>query len=263
MKAFRSFVLGWAFLTRIPVPEPPDWEPPDLSRSLLWFPLIGWLIGLLSGLVIVFAFIPLAGNPVGMVVGYLLLVYLKDSFHLDGLADQTDALVGASLSRDRQQILKDPSLGVMGGLAMAGVLLLHVVTLASLPEFLLIRALGIAVCLGTTAAALGLCLVPVHGGRDRLAGAMATGVDSGFAPVLLVASAIFSGLIGGVGGLLIWFLMPLIAIPSAIYLARAMDGLSGDGCGFIAMLVQTVTLVGVLVAEPVFEQYWSGLRLVW
>ena len=45
MSTIRGFLLAVQFLTRLPAPKVPEFRPADLTRSAVWFPTVGVLIG--------------------------------------------------------------------------------------------------------------------------------------------------------------------------------------------------------------------------
>lgn len=119
----RAFALALQLLTRLPVPlssQPPRSE--DLGLSVLFFPLVGLLIGvLLTGLHTVLWVI----DP-GVLAALVLTawVLLTGGLHLDGLADTADAWIGGQGDRDRTlAIMKDPRSGPLAIIAIVLVLL--------------------------------------------------------------------------------------------------------------------------------------------
>lgn len=119
----RAFALALQLLTRLPVPtssQPPRSE--DLGLSVLFFPVVGLLIGvLLTGLHTVLWVI----DP-GVLAALVLTawVLLTGGLHLDGLADTADAWIGGQGDRDRTlMIMKDPRSGPLAIIAIVLVLL--------------------------------------------------------------------------------------------------------------------------------------------
>ena len=128
--------LFWAmlsFITRLPVPG--RWsqglEFDQYSRGIVTFPLIGLLLGALSGLVFML-FQPWCGAPLAALFTVLALALMTGGFHLDGLADTCDGVFSAR-SRERMlEIMRDSRLGTHGGLALIFVLLAKVLVVSEL-----------------------------------------------------------------------------------------------------------------------------------
>ena len=129
-KISHAFFYAIQFLTRLPLPAI-NYVEHSASRSVLFFPVVGFLIGLLFYLeASIFAVL----NP--LLLAALILfswVWITGNLHLDGLADCADALVGGH--GNRQKILKimhDPVAGPAAVSAVVCSLLLKFVAIYSL-----------------------------------------------------------------------------------------------------------------------------------
>jgi len=123
--------IALQFLTRLPVRLAGMPSPQQIGRSLLWYPLVGLLIGLL-----LFALQQLLGGLSLMLQAALLLtvwVGVSGGLHLDGLADSADAWVGGFGDRERTlEIMKDPRSGPIAVVVLMLLLLLKFAALVSL-----------------------------------------------------------------------------------------------------------------------------------
>ena len=122
--------LFWAmlsFISRLPVParwsQGLDFE--HYSRGIVMFPLIGVVLGGLTGLVFM-ALQPWCGIPLAALFAVLTLALLTGGFHLDGLADTCDGIFSARRRERMLEIMRDSRLGTHGGLALIFVLLAKV-----------------------------------------------------------------------------------------------------------------------------------------
>ena len=128
--------LFWAmlsFISRLPVParwsQGLDFE--HYSRGIVMFPLIGVVLGGLTGLVFM-ALQAWCGIPLAALFAVLTLALLTGCFHLDGLADSCDGIFSARRRERMLEIMRDSRLGTHGGLALIFVLLAKVLVVSEL-----------------------------------------------------------------------------------------------------------------------------------
>ena len=124
-------LIALQFLTRLPVRLPGMPKPEQIGRSLLWYPLVGVLLG---GLLL--ALHGLLGDTPALLQAAILLavwVGLSGGLHLDGLADTADAWIGGHADRQRTlEIMKDPRSGPIAVVVLLLVLLLKFAALVVL-----------------------------------------------------------------------------------------------------------------------------------
>ena len=128
----KRFLAALQFLTIIPVKKAFDEK--TVSRSHMWFPVVGVLLGfLIAGADWLFSYTHFPPLLTSLLVVFSLAI-LTGGFHLDGLADTAD---GFFSSRDREKmlaIMKDSRIGTMGVLALIMVLSIKVVALLGIPS---------------------------------------------------------------------------------------------------------------------------------
>ncbi len=106
----RPFLIALQFLTVLPIKLASLPDGKSSGESLLYYPLVGLLIGSLTAL----AGWLLDGAPAPLVAILLLgfWVLLTGALHLDGLADSADAWIGGFGDREKTlTIMKDPCCG--------------------------------------------------------------------------------------------------------------------------------------------------------
>ena len=153
----RAGVAAVAFLTRIPVGRLAV-DADDIGRGVLFFPAVGAGVGALVGLVVESLDAALSVY-LAAGVAVLLEAVLTGAIHLDALADAADGL-GAGSRERALEIMRDPSVGSFGALAIVLDLLLKVgaVSLLALDRDA-VAALAGAFALGR-AAPLALAWLP-------------------------------------------------------------------------------------------------------
>lgn len=123
-----GFILAMTFLTRLPMPKVVNFQPSDMAKAVVWFPLAGVMVG---GLVAGFWWLGNLVHPLlAGLLGLLVWVWVTGALHLDGLSDLTDALGAAHANEERFfKVLSDPHVGSFGVVALVLQLLAKLVLL--------------------------------------------------------------------------------------------------------------------------------------
>lgn len=124
----KSFIAAIQFITILPVGKPGAFEPKQMAQ---FFPLVGIIIGLMVS-AFDMAVSQLWPKPVASLLDVIFLAIITGAFHLDGLADTADGLLGHRTKEDALVIMKDSRIGVMGLVAVVCVLAIKWVGIASL-----------------------------------------------------------------------------------------------------------------------------------
>lgn len=127
----RAFIAALQFLTILPAFRGIGISGKDMERCVIFFPLIGLLIGFLS-----YAFaalISMVFQPtVCCVLIVLFLVVISGGLHMDGLADTMDGFASSRSEVRMLEIMRDSRIGVMGVLSIIFIILLKVTFLFSM-----------------------------------------------------------------------------------------------------------------------------------
>ncbi|WP_219836749.1 adenosylcobinamide-GDP ribazoletransferase [Paenibacillus sp. R14(2021)] len=123
---------GAAFqlLTRIPVPAAIPFTPQMLARSVVYYPLVGAVIG---GIVAAAGWLMdgrVPPMPSAVILLFLWLL-LSGGLHLDGLMDTADGVLSHRKRERMLEIMKDSRVGAMGVLAAVMLLLFKFSTLST------------------------------------------------------------------------------------------------------------------------------------
>jgi adenosylcobinamide-GDP ribazoletransferase len=235
---------GWIalqFLSSLPVRLPGMPAPRAMGRSLLYYPLVGLLLGTLLGLAS-----DLLGGAPSLLTAALLLsawVLFSGGLHLDGLADSADAWLGGFGDRERTLlIMKDPRSGPLAVVTLALVLLLKFTALVAVLDAGHWQALLVVPVLGRSAL-LGLFLTTPYVRPGGLGQALADHLPRKSGMRVLAAVAVVCVLIGG--GPAAWVLV--VAAGGFFWLRRVMmqrlGGSTGDTAGAMLELLETLVLV--------------------
>ncbi|MGU9854293.1 adenosylcobinamide-GDP ribazoletransferase [Pseudomonas koreensis] len=238
-------LIALQFLSSLPIRLPGMPEPDQLGRSLLFYPLVGLLFGLILWAIN----LALAGTPLLLHAALLLTgwVLLSGALHLDGLADSADAWLGGFGDRERTlTIMKDPRSGPIAVVTLVLVLLLKFCALLALIEQGHAVMLIILPLLGR-AALLGLFLTTPYVRAGGLGQALADHLPRRAGWWVLGASALGCLLVGGMKanaalvvafGVFVWLRRVMM---------RRLGGTTGDTAGALLELLEMAVLVGVVL----------------
>lgn len=233
-------LIALQFLSSLPLQLPRMPSPEEQGRSLLCYPLVGLLFGVL---LLGCAWL-LEDAPQALAAALLLALWvaLSGALHLDGLADSADAWLGGLGDRERTlEIMKDPRSGPMAVVVLVLLLLLKFAALLALLQAGEWLALLLAPLLAR-ASLLGLFLTTPYVRAGGLGAAMAAHLprDAGWRVLLLTGAAC---LLAGWSGVL------AVAAALAVYLLlrrqllRRLGGTTGDTAGALLELSECAVLV--------------------
>ena len=130
-RVVRDLATAFQFLTRVPLPQF-AYEPEALSRSAVFFPLVGLGIGAAAAV----AFRGLRAHlpvPIAALFTVLFTVAATGALHEDGIADAADAFGGGWSREQVLAILKDSRIGTYGALALVFSILGRTLLIVALP----------------------------------------------------------------------------------------------------------------------------------
>ena len=128
MHQIRLFFLALSFYTRIPSPIALDYS--NLPRSVVYFPVIGWLVGLAAAVSFYVADLVLP-QTTSVIIAVIVSILMTGALHEDGFADVCDGFGGGYGKERILEIMKDSRSGVYG---VVGLMLLMLLKLSLLSE---------------------------------------------------------------------------------------------------------------------------------
>ncbi|QEL18236.1 adenosylcobinamide-GDP ribazoletransferase [Limnoglobus roseus] len=252
---WHAAVTAVQFLTRVPLPggmNRPNADPGLLKSAVVYFPLIGALVGAFTGGIIGLTQL-LWPALIAVVLGLIVEALLTGGFHEDAVADCCDAFGGGWSREDVLRIMKDSRIGSFGGLGLILAVTLRTAGLLAIPPEQILAVAIAAGTLGRWAALLLMSAIPPVTNRDGLAKdvgqrvgwpAVAVGLllavpgVVGFAvvdPIRCSAAVIAVGLMTALWG---W------------YVRRRLGGVTGDCLGAGCYFAQLVVLLAA-TARPI------------
>lgn len=239
----HDIAVAVAFLTRIPLRHGPDVV---LHRSARWFPLVGAIVGALSGGTYWLATQAMAPAPAA-VLALLVAALITGGFHTDGLADIFDGLVGGWTRDDRLRILKDSRHGTYGVLAIVLQVALQAACIASLTPETGFTAIVSAHTLARAVPVL-LMFLPAAPGQAGMGATYSRDIEwRDFAIAATVAMVVVLPLAGPatIG------LVAALVLPNAVFYRFVRDkigGVVGDALGASEQISESVILLAFVLA---------------
>lgn len=237
----RPFLIALQFLTTLPIQikEPPDNE--ATGRSLLYYPLVGLLLGLLLATLGWFG----SGMPASLHAAVVLAfwVALTGALHLDGLADSADAWLGGLGDRQKTlAIMKDP---YCGPAAVITLLLVLLIKFTALEHLLTTGNWGAPVLtpvLGRTTPVL-LFLTTPYVRSNGLGSLLADYLPRRASVVIILFTLVAVSLFIGVAAFWLLFTVASVFLALRTLMLRRLGGVTGDTAGALVEISETVMLL--------------------
>ena len=132
MSIIRACLIAFSIYSKIPMPHF-DFKDEDMKYHLIFFPLVGALIGgVLYGwlyLANMYGLSDISRTCIGVVIPLL----ITGGFHVDGFMDTMDAFSSYKGREEKLRILKDPHIGAFSVIKLVTLMLIY---LAAFSEIL-------------------------------------------------------------------------------------------------------------------------------
>jgi adenosylcobinamide-GDP ribazoletransferase len=251
---WQSFALAWQFLTIVPLPKAffPKVKPQTLASSFRWYPVVGFLVGV----ILVLSDWLLSGFLDGLVVNLLLLtilVLLTGGLHQDGLADTIDALAGGRSAEHRLSILRDGRIGAIGATGLVLALGLRYTGLHSMPPDIREPLLLCMPMMGRWSMVMGSWLVTY----PRPEGGLAAPFIEHISAYDVLWATVFTGL-GGIAlcGVFNAVILMIFALSVTRLIVWGSSSLFGGVTGDILGSINEITEILFLIAAPTLSVYF-------
>ncbi|MFC7049985.1 adenosylcobinamide-GDP ribazoletransferase [Emcibacter nanhaiensis] len=242
----RDIAAALMVLTRLPV----SWEklsdhPPDISRSLWAYPLVGLLVSAVGGLMYWGAQMLLLPPLVSILLALAAMMAFTGAFHEDGLADVADGF-GGGLTRERKlEIMRDSRVGTYGALALLISIGLKTVALAAMSVSGAIAALLVSGAMSRLMIVLALRLFP-PARKDGLAAETEKPTTARLTGALGIALLPGLLLLRWPAVLLCLLLSLVVAYSLGKLAVKQVGGITGDILGAIQQISEIAILLGLL-----------------
>ncbi len=255
-----SFLAALRFLTTIPLPRWRAANGEEIGRSIVYFPVVGGIIGLiLVGLNWLFSlFLPPA------VAGGLLIaamVLLSGALHLEGMVDTCDGIAGHKSVEDRWRVMHDSRAGAFGVIGVVVLLLVKYLSLNSIPPNLLTAALVLMPVVSRWMMVYAIFAYPYARpeGFGKIFKQNTSWQRFTIATAITLAIVIVVALLTNLSyfylaGLVIMISSWVTVVVLATYLTRKFAGLTGDTYGAINEVTEVCVLI--LVGLLAYNQWF-------
>ncbi len=241
-----SFLAAFRFLTLVPV----SWKSSDDGRffaaSVICFPCIGLLIGLVTS-ALLFPLTELLPFQVLAVVAMVLQAGISGFLHLDGLADSGDGLLSSRPRSRALEIMRDSHTGAMGMISVVFVLLGKYAALSALDGTYFFMAVFFMPLAGRTAIVLSMAVLP-YARSGRGLGRLFYSEDC---RKTAVAAFLFCTLITGIISfsytLHIISAILLTVAGFSLWCLKKLGGATGDTLGAVCELTELTTAVSIVL----------------
>lgn len=249
MKLFKSFLMAMLMFSIIPMPKN-SWDDKYTNLIILNISIVGAIIGTIwFGLAFVLIGMEI---PVLILSVFILLIpFLLSGFlHVDGFMDTADAILSRRSLEEKRRILKDPQVGAFAVIALMCLMLLqfsaiHTILIRQKPLFIFIFTPIVS------RAIAGLALLNLKPISET--GYMATfklGTNcyhTFFTICMLIGSLVVAFVIGGISLLIPLAIGAIGSVCIIAYVYRQLEGLSGDLCGYIIVVIELVILLSFAI----------------
>jgi adenosylcobinamide-GDP ribazoletransferase len=237
-----ALLVALQFLTRIPARLPHAPSPRELGLSLLWYPVVGLLLGsLLYGLACGFDLVAPGLRPGLLLAAW---VWLTGALHIDGLGDTADAWIGGRGDRERMLfIMKDPRDGPGAVAVIALVLLLKFEGIAALSAARRIDLLLPPFLARVAIPSLFATTPYVRSGG--IATHHAAELPRPAAVVLVTLCLLATGFVFSTPGIVAVLAAAATFLIMRTLLMRSLGGTTGDTAGAMVELIETAVLLAI------------------
>jgi len=240
-------LVALQFLTRMPLRLPHAPTAAQQGQALLWYPLVGALIGGLLALAALL--VDAQPSLLGGVLLLCLWVALTGALHLDGLADSADAWAGGRGDAARcLAIMKDPAAGPVAVVVVVLVLLLKLAALCALLSSASPWLLVLPPLLGRTSVPV-LFLTSTYVRADGLGAAAAQQLPRTAAVVVVALVLVGCLWIFGRAGFVAIAAMVAAFVAVRQLAQRHLGGFTGDVAGALVEFTEAAVAVAIVAAR--------------
>lgn len=241
---FKAFILGLQFLTRLPINIKIEFDKKILSKTPIFFPVIGMIIGGIAG--IVYYLLSFLNKDIAALGAVLSLVVVTGGLHMDGLSDTCDGFFSSRTREKVLEIMKDSRVGTFGVIAIVFDILLKYVLLRNMELGVVVPSLILSCAIGRT-----IIVMFISFGKSARPGGMGeifTSENSkGYFVWSLIILFVFGVVIVKYVFLMVFFAAIIFSLLFMRYSYIIIGGVTGDIYGAVCELSEIVAMMAFLL----------------
>lgn len=234
------FLIALQFLTILPIKIKKGIKKEDFGKSLIYFPMVGLLIGILLTITaFVFGFLP---PQVTAVIILVISIIITGGIHLDGFADTCDGFYGSKPKEKILEIMHDSQIGVMGVTGIVSLLLLKFTLIVNIPQDILWKSLIMMAVFARWSQVLA-CYMSKYARKEGKGKYFIkyAGKRELFVGILLTLG--LSLLLMQIKGIIIFCISMFPIFLLINYIKRKIGGMTGDTIGAVSEIAEVLILL--------------------
>jgi len=232
--------LALSFLTIIPSGVKEEIGEASFAKSVKYFPVIGFAIGLLlAGLYAVIS-TRLEGLASSAIVITALIIVTR-ALHLDGLADTFDGIFGGKDKEQKLAIMKDSRIGSFGMVSIMAVIGLKILLLSSISSVYKLEAIITFPVLGRWSACYAVSTQP-YARKSKGLGSLFLGANKIDLFIASIIAFVIAAIFLGYAAILAAVVALVFAIAYSRFIKSEIGGMTGDTLGALIELTELAVI---------------------
>ena len=242
----KRLILLIQFLTRIPINLKLDVTREDLKKSIIYFPVVGYLIGLILTYFYKISILYFDKT----IIAFLIVTFeilITGGLHMDGLSDTFDGIYSGRKKDEIIEIMKDSNIGTFGALSMIILVIFKFLLILKINENLFVVLLMMPVfsrmC---TIIASKIGKYPKETGMGDIFIGQVNNKQLAISMLFTFSFVIFNYKI------YTFFIVNVIfTLWYVKYISKRIDGITGDTLGALVELNEIIFLLAIYIMEVI------------
>jgi len=246
----KSLLQAISFLTILPVGHLPLPHEKELASSMAFFPLVGFLIGLLSALGhFLFIFILPKSLALWFTIG--LFAFITRGLHLDGFADTVDGLSSGGTREKILEVMRDSRIGAFGVISLILLIGAKYFALDQIPNSFIPQSLMLMAVMGRNSMVLVTYRSPYARSEEGLAKPFTENIRSREMALSIASAFGIALLLIGVKGILVFLGAGIFSLGYRFFFIKKLGGVTGDILGAANELAELLSIILLVILERI------------